>query len=289
LSKVYLDYTQEELDRAYDQRAYCANAAELIARYGTESAKARAEFAHYSGVAYGPSDDETLDIFPPERLGPHGAPVQIHIHGGSWRLLTKSDVSLLARTYVPAGVMLVALNFSVIPQVRIPEMAAQIRRAIGWVHANIARYGGDPRSIHLSGHSSGAHLAGVMLTTDWKAHGLPADVLKSGFMVSGMYDMHPVLLSARSSFVKLEPVEARALSAIHHVDRLVAPVTVAWGGLETPEFQRQPQAFADAVVAAGKPVARLAVAAENHFAILERWADPKSSLANASLQAMEMR
>ena len=46
-------------------------------------------------------------------------------------------------------------------------MARQVRSAVAWVYKNAASFGGDPNRVYVSGHSSGAHLAGVVLTTDW--------------------------------------------------------------------------------------------------------------------------
>lgn len=284
--KVYLDYTQAELDRAYDQRAWAANADEVIASYGTESAKARAEFAHTANIAYGPTPEETLDLFLPLARGSRPAPVHVHVHGGGWRNLTKDEESFLVRCFAPAGAMLAVLNFATIPKVRIPEMMAQARRAIAWLHANVARLGGDPDNIHVSGHSSGGHMAGVLTATDWAAHRLPADVIKSGLLVSGMYDLRPVMLSARSSYVTLSPAEVDELSAILHIDRVRAPLVLAWGSLETPEFQRQPQAYADALEAAGKKVTRLVVPGQNHFEILRLLGDAGSPLGRAALGLM---
>jgi arylformamidase len=287
--RVYLDYTQAELDRAYDQRAWAPNADEVIRRYATESAEARAKFKHHYAVAYGPHPDETLDIFPAAGANTANAPVHVHVHGGSWRHLSKDDESFLARTFVPAGACLMVLNFSTIPAVRLPDMIAQLRRAIAWIHAHAADYGADPAQIHVSGHSSGAHLAGVLLTTDWSAHGLPADVLKSGLVASGMYDMRPVMLSARSSYVKLEPAEVLDLSAILHLDRVRAPVTIVYGDRETPEFQRQAQSFAAALEAAGKPVKLLRIEGVNHFEILELLGDAATPFARAALETMGLR
>ena len=44
-----------------------------------------------------------------------------------------------------------------------------------------------------------------------------------------------------------------ALSPQRHLDRLSAPIVVAYGTFETPDFQRQTRDFAAAVKAAGKP------------------------------------
>jgi arylformamidase len=68
--------------------------------------------------------------------------------------------------------------------------------------------------------------------------------------ISGMYDL-PVRLSARSRYVALDDATVAALSPLRHLDRLHAPLVVAYGTCETPEFQRQNREFAAAVEAGG--------------------------------------
>ena len=91
---------------------------------------------------------------------------------------------------------------------------------------------------------SGAHLAGVVLTTDWvRDFNLPSDTLKGGLCGSGMFDLKPVRLSARSRYVNFTDEMEHALSPQRHLDKLNAPVIVAHGTFETPEFQRQARDF----------------------------------------------
>lgn len=281
--KVYLDYTQAELDRAYDQRAWAGNRDAMLEWYARESAQTRAAYEHHYDVSYGPSPDETLDIF---TCSTPRAPIHVHVHGGGWRNLTKDDESFLARTFVPAGALCVVLNFSLIPHVRLPEMVAQARRAIAWIHANADRFGGDAARIHVSGHSSGAHMASVLATTDWTAFGLPADVIKSALLVSGMYDLRPVMLSARSDYVKLSNDEMLELSALLHLDRLRAPLAVAFGATESPEFKRQAESFAAAVESAGKPCTLARVEGVGHFDILCQLGERGTPLARLALRLM---
>jgi arylformamidase len=164
-----------------------------------------------------------------------------------------------------------------------------VRRAVAWIRRNAASFGGDPERIHVSGHSSGGHLAGVVMVTDWeKDFGLPKDTVKGAVLCSGMYDLKPVRLSARSSYIKFTDEMEHRLSTQRHLDKLAAPVVVAYGTLETPEFQRQSRDFAAAVASAGKPVTPLIAEGYNHFEIIETIASPYGLLGRAALEQMKL-
>ena len=279
-SAVFLDYTQEALDKAYDQRVWASNAEEVIGRYAKDSAEVRKKYPPRT-ERYGESDAETLDLFTPADA--KGLPVMVFIHGGAWRALGRQDASAPTSTFVENGCLYVALNFANIPQVRLPEMAAQCRRALLWLHKNVERFGGDPHRIFVSGHSSGGHLCGVMLTTDWAALGGPKDLLKGGVAMSGMYELYPVMLSARSSYVKITPDELAALSPMRHLDRIACNVIVAVGDKESPEFQRQSQEFATALAGMGRLAKRIVLPGKTHFVVPEELNDSQSGLSRAVL------
>jgi arylformamidase len=282
--KPFLHYTQEELDQAYDQRFWVPNAADILKRYTANSAAVRQKYPPRT-EQYGPTEDETLDIFAP--AGASGLPVVAYIHGGSWRLQTKDDVSAPAPTFVENGVIYVALNFACIPKVRLPDMADQCRRALVWLHQNAASFGGDPNRIAIGGHSSGGHLTGVMLTTDWTAYGAPANLLKAGLSMSGMYELHPVMLSARSSYVTISPEELGALSAMRHLNHIACPVIVAWGEKESPEFKRQSGEFATALAGMGRLQARFELPHANHFEVPGVLTDANSDVSRAFLAMLK--
>lgn len=281
--RVYLGYTQPALDRAYDQRAWAGNRDAMLAWYAQASTEARAEFPHHRDVPYGPGPHETLDIFPAEGTG---APIHVHVHGGGWRNLSKDDESFLARTLVPAGATLVVLDFSLIPEARLPEMIAQTKRALAWIRARADRFGGDPRRIHLSGHSSGAHMAAVLATADWPSLNLPADLIKSALLISGMYDLHPVMLSARSGYLKLQPDEIERYSPIRHLRHLTCPVIAAIGDQESPEFKRQARDFVHAAREEDKCAELLELPDTNHYEIITHLNTPTSALSQAALRLM---
>jgi arylformamidase len=204
--------------------------------------------------AYGPTPIEGLDVYVTKRPN---APINIFIHDGAWRGGLAKDFGYAAEVFVHAGAHYVVPDFINVMEAggNLMPTAEQVRRAVAWVRRNVQSFGGDPERVYVSGHSSGGHLAGVILTTDWrKTFDLPTDTVKGRLCCSGLFDLKPVRLSARSSYVTFTDEMEQALSSQRHLDKLNAPVIIAHGTLETPEFQRQSRDFAAALKAAGKPV-----------------------------------
>ena len=134
------------------------------------------------------------------------------------------------------------------------------------------------------------NLAAVALTTDWlNDFGLPADIIKGGMCISGMYDLTPVRLSARNTYVKFDDATVAALSPIRHLDRLRAPLLVAYGTCESPEFQRQNREFAAVAEAHGKKVRPLVGENYNHFELPETLGNPYGLLGRAALELMGLK
>ena len=284
--RVWLDMDQAELDAAYDQSVYAPNLQQVIRRYATNSEAVRARLGPPRRHAYGPTPVEALDIYPTSRPN---APINVFVHGGAWRGGLAKDNAFAAELFVRAGAHYVVPDFAPVQDVggSLLVMADQVRRAVAWVHRNAATFGGDPNRLFVSGFSSGAHLAGVVLTTDWvKDFTMPADLVKGGLCGSGMFDLKPVRLSARSKYVSFTDEMEHALSSQRHLDKLRAPVVVAYGTYETPEFQRQSRDFAAAVKAAGKPVQLIVGDGYNHFEMYETLANPYGVLGRAVLEQM---
>jgi arylformamidase len=283
---VFLDYDQAALDAAYDQAAYAPNRDQLIERRIADSATARGRIGEPERVAYGPGDIEWLDIYRSTRVP---APIFVFIHGGAWRSERSKDFAVPAEMFLDAGAHYVVPEFAWVQDVsgNLMVLAEQVRRAVAWVRENIARFGGDPNRLYIGGHSSGGHLAAVALTTDWQRQfGLPSDLIRGGMCISGMYDLTPVRLSARNRYVRFDDATVAALSPIRHLDQLHPPLVVAYGTLETPEFQRQNREFAAAVESAGKKVRLLVGEHYNHFELPETLGNRYGLLGRAALEMM---
>jgi arylformamidase len=285
---VFLDYDKEEIDAAYDQGPWAPNSAEVGRRNAQKNAAALARLGPARRFAYGQTDFEQLSLFTATHPN---APVNVFIHGGAWRGGSAAGSAYMAEMFVDAGAHFIALDFNNVIETsgNLMIMAQQVRRAVAWVYRNAASFGGDSRRLYVSGTSSGAHLAAVVLTTDWReGYGLPADAVKGALCCSGMYDLYPVSLSARSNYVRFTTETVESLSPQRHLDAIGAPVIVAYGTLETPEFQRQGHDFAAALKAAGKPVTLLIGEGYNHFEMFETLGNPYGLLGRAVLEQMKL-
>jgi arylformamidase len=286
---VWLDLDQKELDDAYDQSVYAPNLRQITGRYVTNSNAVRERIGAPKRLSYGAAPIEGLDLYATPKPN---APVHVFIHGGAWRSGLAKDYATPAEMFVHAGAHFAVPDFNNVIETKgdLMPMAQQARTAVAWVYKNAQSFGGDPNRIYVSGHSSGGHLAGVVLTTDWrKDFGLPVDVVKGVVCCSGMFDLKPVRLSKRSEYVKFTDQVEHALSAQRHLDMINCPVTLVYGSLETPEFQRQSRDFAAAARAAGKAVQIVVAPGYNHFEVNETLASPYGFFGRAVLEQMKLQ
>lgn len=271
---VFLHYSQEELNRNFDQRGWISNAEEIIARYLRRSAATARKFAAKDDFSYGKHADEKVTIFYSQTKV--RAPLAIFVHGGAWRNFTKDDYLFVAETFVPAAFHTAILNFSKLPTASLPDIVAQVRRGITWMHDNAALFGADPDAIVLAAQSSGAHLSAMALGELGRAGPKYGGMVKSAFLVSGPYDLEPVMLSPRGSYVKLARSDIRRFSPVYNAEAIACPVHIAYAEYDTDEFRRQSVAFASALRNAGKLEDSREFAGLNHFELMEQFGETES-------------
>jgi acetyl esterase/lipase len=119
-----------------------------------------------TGLAYGPYGRRNqLDIYRPRQRGV-GRPVLVQVHGGAWVIGDKSQQGLPLMTHMASlGWVCVAINYRLSPRATFPDHIIDVKRAIAWVKANIAEYGGDPEFVVITGGSAGGHLSALAALT----------------------------------------------------------------------------------------------------------------------------
>jgi acetyl esterase/lipase len=146
----------------------------------------------HRAVAYAGTKNErqTLDLYGAFHGPKH--PVVIWIHGGGWQTGDKKDVGHKPQAFYDKGFVFVSVNYRLLPEVRIKQMAEDVAKAIRWAHDHAKDFGGDPDTMIVMGHSAGAQLAALVCTDDryLKAEGLPLSIIKGCVPVDGdTYDV----------------------------------------------------------------------------------------------------
>lgn len=145
------------------------------------------------GAAYGADPRQKLDVYVPAMRPAGSLPVVVFFYGGGWVDGDRGDYAFAGRAFAAQGFVAVVADYRLVPQVRFPTFVQDGALAVKWVRDNIARHGGDPKRIALSGHSAGAYIA-AMLALDTRflsAVGVDPKIIRGAALLSGPYDFYP--------------------------------------------------------------------------------------------------
>ena len=263
--KVFLDYTQEELDWQYDHSKRFPDTGLFQKERGDASAAAQKTVKGRLNIPYGHDKREVVDIFPAENN--EKGPVIVFMHGGAWTRGSKEGYSFPAAEFVPRGVTWVATEFTNVPDGTLSNQVRQNRDAVAWVYKNADTYGWDRDRIYIAGHSSGGHMCAMSLVTDWgELYDLPSNLIKGAIAISGMYDLEAVYLSYRNTYLNLSQADWRENSPILHIPPVCdTPLLIGCAEHDTAEFHRQPEEFLKAWKSAGHSGELIELMDRHHF------------------------
>ncbi|CAN5196580.1 alpha/beta hydrolase [soil metagenome] len=256
-----------DLEAEYNNRAAVPDHPVVMARWKADAETARA--AHPPVVlAYGPGAREAMDLFEAPDADDRPAPVVVFIHGGYWQALDKSWFSWIAPPLLAQGISVAIPSYDLCPNVSVGRIIAQMRTA-----CDLLRTRTGQRPI-VTGHSAGGQLAACMLS-EGRASGAVA--------ISGVFDLRPLVSTSLNGALRLGVNEAAAASPIFWpAPNGGAPGGTALdcvvGGAETSAFVRQSRDMAAAWAARGADTRFEALAALNHFTVLDPLGDPNSGL-----------
>jgi arylformamidase len=260
-------------------RGHVTNFDAIVAELVARSEATRASLPMHE-EAYGTGPSETLDIFVPEgATGP--LPVHMFIHGGYWRMFSKRDYSLVAETVAAAGAIAVIVDYALMPSVRLGTIVDQMARAKAWTIKNIARFGGDPERLSVSGHSAGAHLATTLFTADVAPSGV-----KSTLLLGGIYELEPLTQSFLQPEIGLTAEEIRDFTPLTRNYETSVDVTVLIGARETLPFHQQANSFARHLARQGNRVSQRLIVGRNHMDSVRDLGDPASLTGRALAESI---
>lgn len=283
---VYRGFDQTALNEQYAPSSCIRDIGFYFDEYALRSRGAR-EVLPFEVHHYGHSAAEILHFFPARR---RNAPLHVFLHGGYWQELSVAEASFAAPGVVRAGGAFAALGYGLAPEHDLDTIVAMARRGLRWLLDHADLLGFDSESVHLSGHSAGAHMVAMaVLTGPWPDGRPAADAIASATLLSGVYDLAPVRLTYVNEPLQMDSATALRNSPIFRLVGPSPPLLIARGGQETDEFARQHDEFVRAARARGFTVSDLVVAHRNHFDLPFDLAAPDSSLGRQVLDMLDGR
>lgn len=275
---------ESEIETLYDL-AYLQPQANYLSRWAALSEPLRRAGRARLDIPYGAGARDRLDFYPAS--GPANAPTLVFIHGGYWQRGDKSVYGFLAKPFVEQGVSVVMLNYDFCPSVRLGDIVAQTRRGIAWLWGHAESLSIDRGGLYVMGHSAGAHLSAMMMATDWtkECAGAPESIFLGGVLISGIFDLAPLLFSSQNDQLKLTLETASAWSAMGRPNLCRGPLLVVSGADESEGFNGQSDAYTQALETVGHAVRRYRAPGRGHFSVLDELAAPDSALYRLAWQA----
>lgn len=235
----------------------------------------------HGDLAYGDDIAQRLDVYAPHSAdGP--LPVLLSLHGGAWMNGFKEWMGFQAPALARLPAVLVAPDYRLAPQVGMADMVDDVFAALAWTYRHIARFGGDPQRIWVSGHSAGAHLAALLaLRPDLAGvHGLPPDAVRGAALISAPLDLGHLQSPATPADRKLAEAlgeDVAQWSPLRMLERACVPFCLDWGEHDFPRIARQNPEFAERLAALGVPVSTRIWAAQDHFSVHVACGQPGSA------------
>ena len=196
-----------------------------------EDAKSSAQYNTQNNILYRTGDNLTdymkercrLDVYHP--LDKEDYPTIVWFHGGG----LKGGRRFIPEALKEKNVAVVAVNYRLHPNVKSPAYIEDAAAAVAWVIKNIAKYGGSPRRLFVSGHSAGGYLTSMIgLDKRWlKKHGADPDQLAGLIPFSGHTITHFTVRAERGIDGKQPVIDDMA--PLFHVRKDCPPLLLITG------------------------------------------------------------
>ena len=277
----------EAVEKQYNPRTtitpeQLATYTELGAR---SSQAARERFKGVYDLRYGTGPLETADFF---HCGQPNAPVMVFFHGGYWRARDKKDYSFVVNGVLPLGCSVVVMNYDLCPAVTVAQIVDQTRRGLQWVAQQAAAWGVDGNKILVSGHSAGAHIIAATLAQTGADFQLKQHAIKKAYLISGVFDVEPVLEISVNDEVHLKPADVLALSPVRHPFAANVDYEVVVGGAEPRDWIGESARMAAHLKSMGCRVGLHELPGLNHYSVLHEMDSPTGYISKLVARDLKM-
>ena len=216
-----------------------------------------------------------MNIWAPEEASDKPLPVVVFIYGGGWRQGSKDEYGFAGRALANRGYIVALPDYRLYPDAKFPAFLEDSAKALTWVHDNIARVGGDPERIFISGQSAGAYNV-LMLALDrqWLGReGKSTDIIKGVAALAGPTDFYPFKSETRkNSFGSYH--KPAMTQPINFVREDAPPLWLATGIDDTQVEPKNSRTLRDKILEAGGDVEYTEYPDMDHLEIMMAIAKP---------------
>jgi arylformamidase len=254
------------IDLAYNNAAAFSDVADWRDRWRDRTLELPLPEGAVLDIPYGSQPRQKIDLFP---VGLTQAPTALFFHGGFWSRNGKETFRFLVEPIHRAGFNAAFAGYTLAPLGDFGEIVNDAGRATQWLVAHLADFGLARKELVLLGWSAGGHLVAMQMDQPGIA---------AGMVVSGIYDLEPMRIGGLNDLLRLDESAVERYSPTRLRPSCAAPLTVAYGTLELPEFQRQSVDFHDAWARLSLPVSLLPLPGHHHHSVLEELYSPSGQL-----------
>jgi acetyl esterase/lipase len=238
------------------------------------------DVAYYEGKDADPVRHK-LDLYLPK--GKKDFPVMMFVHGGTWRSGKKDLYGALGNVFAKNGVGVVIINYRLSPAVQHPVHVQDVARAFAWTVNNIAKHGGRPDQVFISGHSAGGHLVALLATAEnyLAAEKLGLDKIKGVIALSGVYTIGAGRLNQAFGD---DPKVHQEASPLQHVKAGLPPFLIAYADSDFTGLDRLALSMAKALKEKNDTVTIMKIENRDHYTIIRSMVQETDPVTQAALQ-----
>lgn len=242
-------------------------------------------------IKYGDTRREKYDIYGTDLED--DAPIYVHIHGGFWQNLDKDLSCYMVKPLHDNNYKVIVIGYELCPIVTVPQIMAEIEKAIIQIMTYASKLG--TKAVYIGGHSAGGQLVAFLYHRVIPT--LPSQqrcIIKELFLISGIYDLIPLIPINVNEKLQLDLATARACSPMYmdiHGDggrsHIVCNILV--GEYDPPKFIEQSREYYEMLRDIAKVKAEFRLMKEcDHFSIVERMAEENYEITQMILKKEDL-
>lgn len=246
--------------------------------YAKEAApSAQADIPYKSGDKLSAYETERckLDLYLP--AGKKDFPTLVWFHGGGLTGGSKDSpkTRAIGSGLAQEGVGMVVVNYRLSPKAKYPAYVDDAAAAVAWTLKNIAQHGGDPKRVHVGGHSAGGYLT-LLVGMDARrlaAHGVKPSDLAGLIPVSGQVMTHYTIRGERG--LSKHTVVADDAAPVYWAEaKGMAPMLVLWADKDMPTRAEENAYLVSLLQAAKQNVTGLMIQDRDHGSVGNKIGEP---------------